>query len=316
VYVLIFLAVAIAAESAFLMVQGARRANPALARKRLRRLAEGLQAPDVEGEGSILKRPGRSTFGRLLDLLPYGESLQLLLYRSGSGMTVTRFTLLSLSIAGAGWLLGTVLLVDQSRGLLLAGAGLLPLVWLASKKRRRLRQFEEHLPEALELLTRALRAGHSFSVGMQIVGDELPDPVGPEFAYVADEIAFGQDVRQALANLAYRMDSPDLPFFVTAVLLQRETGGNLAEILENLGHVIRERLKTYGKIRALTAQTKMSANILACMPFVMVAMLFLVRPDYPAPLWETEGGRMLAVFSVVMIIFGYIACRRLGMVRV
>jgi tight adherence protein B len=116
--------------------------------------------------------------------------------------------------------------------------------------------------------------------------------------------------------MAQRVRSTDVSFFVTAVLIQRETGGNLAEILENLAHVIRERFKLYGKVRALTAQTKMSANILMAMPFAMVGLLGMVNPDYPKPLFETGGGRLLLIAAGVMLVVGYAICRRLGVVRV
>jgi tight adherence protein B len=149
-----------------------------------------------------------------------------------------------------------------------------------------------------------------------MVGDEMGDPIGSEFAQVSDEIALGADPRSAIANLASRIDVQDMPFLVTSILVQRETGGNLAEILDKLGTVIRERFKMHGKVRALIAQTKMSANILVAMPFVMVSLLYLVNQKYVEPLWTTEEGHLIALLAVVMIAVGYVLCRRLAIVRV
>lgn len=318
IYVLIFLAVVLGLEALYFLVQDRNRSGSEVARKRLRKLAEGLQARPAEQESSVLKQKpqGSTLFNRLIALLPIGEPLSLLLYRAGTTLTPSRFFAISCVLAGAGWLVGSAFFFDVYAGLPFLAAGALPYLYVLRRKRQRMNEFERQLPEALSLLTRALRAGHSISAGLDLVGQELPDPIGTEFGYLAEEVKFGLDMRQALANLAHRIDSTDLPFFVTAVLIQRETGGNLAEILDNLGHMIRERLKMYGKIRALTAQTEMSAKILVVMPFVFVGLLSLVNRGYVAPLWETQAGHMLALIASVLVVIGYIACKRLAIVRV
>jgi tight adherence protein B len=318
IYVLIFLAVVLGLEAFYLLIQDRNRAGSDVARKRLRKLAEGLQARPADKESSVLKKSARSgaLFNWLIGQLPFGENLSLLLYRAGTGMTPSRFLAVSGVLAGVGWLVGSAFFFDVYAGLPFLAAGLFPYLYVWRRKRKRMAEFERQLPEALSLLTRALRAGHSISAGLDLVGQELPDPIGTEFSYLAEEVKFGLDMRQALANLAHRIDSTDLPFFVTAVLIQRETGGNLAEILDNLGHMIRERLKMYGKIRALTAQTEMSAKILVVMPFVFVILLSFVNRGYVAPLWETQTGHMLAMIAGVLIVIGYIACRRLAIVKV
>ncbi len=161
-----------------------------------------------------------------------------------------------------------------------------------------------------------MRAGHSLTAGLQMVGQEIADPVGTEFSHVAEEVKLGQDVRQALAGVAYRIDTPDLPFFITAITIQRETGGNLAEVLEKLGHVIRERFKLYGKVRALTAIGRASANLLAVWPVVMVAGLYAVNPGYVAPLWEDEQGHLMVFAAVVLVIVGFLIARRMAVIKV
>jgi tight adherence protein B len=181
---------------------------------------------------------------------------------------------------------------------------------------KRTLEFEKQFPNALELLIRALRAGHSLNLGLQMVGEELPDPIGSEFAQVAEEIHLGNDVQSALANLAFRVDSVDLPFFVVAVTIQQETGSNLAEVLENLAQVIRERFKIHGKVRSLTAMGRGSANLLAVWPLVMVGSLYTVNRSYIAPLWETEGGHTMALIAAIMIAVGYFLCRKMATIRV
>jgi tight adherence protein B len=149
-----------------------------------------------------------------------------------------------------------------------------------------------------------------------MVGQEIADPVGTEFTHIAEEVKLGQDIRSALAGLVYRINTPDLPFFVTAISIQRETGGNLAEVLEKLGHVIRERFKLYAKVRALTAIGRASANLLAVWPAVMVGGLYLVNPDYVAPLWEEQAGHLMVVAALALVAVGYVICRRMAIVRV
>jgi tight adherence protein B len=200
----------------------------------------------------------------------------------------------------------------------LAGGGLGLLPWLNARRlgTKRTQAFEQQFPDALDLLIRALRAGHSLSVGLQMVSDELQDPVAGEFGLVADEIQLGKPVPQALANLAHRVNAPDLPFFVIAVAIQQETGSNLAEVLQNLSAVIRERFQLYGKVRALTAMGRASANLLACWPAVMVGALYVTNADYIRPLWETEQGHTMIMIATVMIIFGYVICRRMATIKV
>ena len=317
-YVLIFLSVLLAGEGLQEMFSKGRGRQAAAARKRLRQMAGVLQAPESRDEDSILRAPRESTSlgDRLVRLLPFGESLELSLYRAGLSVRPERFVLLSVACAAGGGFVGRVLFDDLITGALCAGIGLVPWIQLSRLKNRRRTQFEAQFPDALDLLIRALKAGHSLSTGLQMVGKELPDPVGSEFGQVAHEIQLGQQVRHALANLTYRVDSEDLPFFVTAIAVQQETGSNLAEVLGNLSHVIRERFKLYGKVRALTAMGRASANLLACWPLVMLGCLYSVNPAYVAPLWEEEGGHTLVLVSFVMVVIGYVVCRKLATIKV
>jgi tight adherence protein B len=199
-------------------------------------------------------------------------------------------------------------------------AGLLPLWHIGRLRANRMRKFEEQFPEALDLLTRAMRAGHSLTFGLQMVGDELPDPIGSEFAQVAEEIKLGRELRVALGNLVYRVEAGDLPFFVTAITIQRETGGNLAEVLEKLGSLIRDRFALYGKVHALTAIGKASANLLAMMPVMLVLLLYTCGGEggraYVEPLFTSSTGMMMGAMALALVIVGYILCRRVAQIEV
>jgi tight adherence protein B len=140
--------------------------------------------------------------------------------------------------------------------------------------------------------------------------------VGTEFAHLTEEVKFGQDIGDALRNLAYRVDVEDLPFFVTAIAIQRETGGNLTEILDKLGHVIRERFKLFAKVRAITAMGRMTANMLAFWPLIMVSALYSVNPGYVEPLWQTSEGHTMVMICVALVATGYAICRKMAAIKV
>jgi tight adherence protein B len=301
---------------ALLSLRRERHGVRAAARRRLASLASQLAAEDDPAGASVLRGEQGGAFELLRRSLPRSRALDARLCRAGAPLSAGQFLLLSLALAAAGVLAGALLLDLGWAALAFALAGAIPWLVVLELGRRRMARLEAQLPDALELIARALRAGHSLSFGLQMVADELPDPIGTEFGQAARQIALGLEPRAALAGVAQRMPSTDISFFVTAVLIQRETGGNLAEILENLAHVIRERFKMYGKVRSLTAQTRMSANILMAMPFVMVGVLSMVNPEYADPLFETDGGRLLLWIAAGMLVVGYALCRRLGVVRI
>lgn len=317
-YVLIFLATVLAAEAVFTALRGDDASRSAAARKRLDRIAKSLQVKgDEVNEESILLQQGDLSLGeRILRLLPQRETVELLVYRAGATTTPGRLVMSTIALSTGGFVLGAFVMSNVMAGFLLASLGIAPSLILRRNARRRMEAFEKQLPDALALMTRAMRAGHSLGFGLRMVGDELPDPIGPEFVRVADEVQMGQDLTEALTNLNYRVDVPDLPFFVTSISIQRETGGNLVEILDKLGHVIRERFKLYGKVNAITAMGRASANLLAMWPFVMVGALYSSNKEYVAPLWETPQGHTLIMVSAVLVAIGYLLCRRMAEIEV
>jgi tight adherence protein B len=180
----------------------------------------------------------------------------------------------------------------------------LPWFYMKRKRKQRFKEFERQLPEALDLMARALRAGHAFSVGMKMIGDEFSDPIGPEFSRTVEEISFGIDVPQAMGNLNERVISTDLKFFVTALVVQRETGGNLAEIIEAISRLIRQRFELLGRVKALSAEGRMSGIILFCMPIVMTGVLWFLNEPYIRILIDDEIGRIMALASGLLMVVG------------
>ncbi len=181
--------------------------------------------------------------------------------------------------------------------------GLLPLGFVAFMRRRRLRDFEKNFPEAIDLLGRAIRAGHALSTGMEMIGKELPEPVAGEFRVTFEEMNFGLPFKDALLNLSERVPLIDVRFFVSALLVQKETGGNLAEILDSLSKVIRERFKIYGEVRTRTAQGRLTAGILIALPPMMMLALGILNPPYVRILFtDAWGPYMLAIAAILQII--------------
>jgi tight adherence protein B len=317
-YVLALVAAVLTFEGVHEMMSERRTRGQDSARKRLRQMSKRLQAPSAIDEDTLLriKATGVSLVERLLAYIPGRQELELRIYRAGLSTRPEVFLALSGGLAVAGAFFGLTFFYDPGMALLLACSGVLPWFQLSRLQARRLAKFEQQFPDALDLLIRALRAGHSLVSGFVMVGKELPDPIGGEFSQVADEVQLGQTLRNALANLCYRVNSPDLPFFVTAVSIQQETGSNLAEVLENLASVMRERFKLFGKVRALTAMGRASANLLATWPVVMVVSLYMVNREYIAPLWEEPLGHTLLIISIVMVAVGYVLCRKMATIRV
>jgi tight adherence protein B len=195
-------------------------------------------------------------------------------------------------------------------------AALLPLIFVAIKRARRMGAFQKEFPQVIELLSRSVRAGHSFASGLEIVSTDLPDPVSTEFRITFDEQRFGLPLREALLGLCARVPLVDVRLFVIALLVQKETGGNLAEILDNLAHVMRERFRIAGDVRVRTAQGRLTAGILMALPVVMMVILHFIDPDYVRVLFEDRLGQYLLLTAAVMQILGGIIVWRIVQIKV
>jgi len=192
----------------------------------------------------------------------------------------------------------------------------LPLAFVAIKRARRMAAFQRQFPEVIDLLSRSVRAGHSFSSGMEIVATDLPDPVSTEFRITFDEQRFGLPLRDALLNLCARVPLVDVRLFVIALLVQKETGGNLVEILGNLAHVIRERFKIAGDVRVRTAQGRLTAGVLIALPLVMLFLLHLVNPDYIKTLFVEHLGKLMLLGAFILQALGAMVIWRIVTIKV
>lgn len=254
---------------------------------------------------------------RLLVRLPKVQQLDRLLLQAGSNKTVAHLLSICL-VAGFGGVVASVLLRWPLFWALIVGAVLvvlpvLRLVWLRS---RRVRKIGEQLPDALDMISRALRAGHAFAATLSMVGDEAQEPIASEFKATFDEINFGLSTQNALLNLSTRVPLPDLRYFVLAVTIQLETGGNLAELLSMLANLIRERFKLFGKIRVLAAEGKLSAYILIALPFFLAGALQAVNPGHMDVLLTDPIGIRLVIGALVMMVVGSFLMWRIIDIRV
>ena len=281
-------------------------------RKRLKRT---LVVESGEEGQDIVKRKVFSDvpfLNKVLSTFPGVDRLDLLMRQGNVKYTMGFFVLLSAALGLVGYLLLSALTKNPIPSVLLGlAASSLPLLSLKAKKKKRMARFEKQLPEGLSLIARALRAGHAFSSGMKFAAEEFVDPLGPEFEETLDEINFGLSVADALKNLAQRVDCPDLKFFVVAVILQRETGGNLAEIIENLAHLMRERFKFRGKVRTLSAEGRLTGKVLVAIPLVMFGGMFLLNPKYAGHLIYDPIGRMMVGAAVFLMLMAYLMINRI-----
>jgi tight adherence protein B len=238
--------------------------------------------------------------------------LERLVTESGVKITVGGFVLMvTVSGLAAGtlvWMLTKLQFVAIIAGLIAAAV---PYLWVSRQRAVRLRTFEEQFPEAIDLISRALRAGHAFTTGIGMVADEIPKPVGDEFRRLYDEQNFGMSLPEAMRAMARRVPVLDARFFVTAVLTQRESGGNLSEVLDNLASVMRERFKLKRQIRVISAHGRISAWILSCLPPALAFVLFLLSPQFMRILWEDPMGIRLVVAAILLQITGTIIISRL-----
>jgi tight adherence protein B len=254
---------------------------------------------------------------RILSLIPGMARLDLFMKQANVKYTLGFFLLSSISLAFTAYLLVSMLIGKPFLSVITAlVSGSLPFLYISRKKKQRMAKFEKQLPEGLTLISRALQAGHAFTSGMKLAADEFGAPLGPEFEETLDEINFGAAVSDALKNLSRRVDCPDLSFFVVSVILQRETGGNLSEIIENLAHLIRERFKFRGKVKTLSAEGRLSAVVLLSIPLVVFGILTLINRPYITPLMVDPIGKALMGIAGFMMVLGIIVIRRIVKVEV
>ena len=283
----------------------------AMARRRMdQRLSDMVAPAEQEADQSIIRRGSDSSMPaieRLVAGTSYGSSLSRLIEQSGLRTTPGAIVGMSIGIGvGAGLLAALFtrqIIFAPVAGLLFAFG---PYAFLRNRRSARMKVFEEQVPEALDLLSRALRAGHAFQTALGMVGEELKEPVGPEFKKTFDQQNYGLPLREALNQLTERVTVLDVKFFVTAVLIQRETGGNLSEILDNLAHVVRERFKIRRQVRVHTAHGRFTAFVLLSLPAVLAIAMSMLNPEHMGPLFHERMGQMLLLGAMVMQAIGFV----------
>jgi tight adherence protein B len=246
-----------------------------------------------------------------------GRWLGRLIQQSGRRTTPGAIVLVSLALAITAVLVTVVLVRFRWMPFVTAPIAMaLPLAWLLRKRSVRMARFEEQFPEALDLLSRAIRAGHAFQTAMNMVADELSDPVGTEFRKTFEQHNFGLPLRDALNAMTDRIPIIDVRFFVTAVLIQRETGGNLAEILDNLSHVVRERFKVLRQVRVHTAHGRFTGYVLLGLPAALAVALSFINPEHMQLLFREHMGQVMLCGAVVMQTIGYFWIKRVIRIEV
>lgn len=289
--------------------------------RRLRHVATDDTAADpVSGDETVLKHalegplPG---IDRLVSGTGAGKRMARLIEQSGVRTTASGLALITI-VAAAGAGLVTFLFVPQRYAPLGAAlvAGIAPFLWLLHKRSQRLKRFEEQFSEALDLLSRAIRAGHALQTALGMAAEELPDPVGPEFKKTFEQQNFGLPLRDALNEMSARIGILDVRFFVTAVLIQRDTGGNLSEILENLAHVVRERFKIRRQVRVHTAHGRFTGYVLLALPAALAIALSFINPEHMQTLFRERIGQMMLMGAIVMQTVGFIWIRHVIKIEV
>jgi tight adherence protein B len=311
-FILVALAFAFGVAVVMAMYMGAMKVPGMIMQRRLQGRLTQLSAPEAEEEqATLLVKVQHSgplpAIDRMLGGTTRGSAIGRWIDQSGMKASISGVLLISTILAAILGLLAG-LLAHASWAIFLGGVigFLLPFLVLKIKRGRRMAAFEEQFPEGLDLISRALKAGHAFATGLKMVADEMPEPVGPEFRKTFDEQNFGLPMKDSLDNLSFRIPLLDVRFFATAVLIQRETGGNLSEILENLAHVVRERFKILRQVRVYTAHGRFTGYVLLALPAVLAIALSFINPEHMNLLFRERMGQQMLLGALVMQAMGFL----------
>jgi tight adherence protein B len=314
---LIFVAVLLALEALHLKWKASSGPQAQAFARRLRMISTdrgAAQALSIVKQRLLSKTPALHA---LLQQLPQAEALDRLLLQSGLSWNVGKLLGIAALAAAAGTSVASYLALPWLLWLALAGlAPTLPFFLVLRAKARRLACIEQQLPDALDMMGRAMRAGHAFPTALKMAGDEMNDPLAGELRTTFDEVNFGIAMPDALMNLARRVPSTDLRYVVIAVLIQRETGGNLSELLGNISAIVRDRIKLLGQVKVLSAEGKMSGWVLSVLPFGAALMIQLTNPTFLEVLYTDPGGRKMLAAAGVMMLIGVLAMRKIVHIRV
>ena len=286
-----------------------------------KRVGEFSEADKKQGDGHTPFILREETFSRIpalnkiLQKLNLTKKLDRLLKQAGSNLTVGKLVMFIMDMSLLGFLVGFKTHNSLFIILFVVTFGSIPLLHVHVQRTNRLKAFIRAFPDSIDMMASAIRAGHAFNQAMQLVGNEAPDPVGTEFKRTYEQYNLGLNLRDVLLEMADRVDSLDLKLFVTAILLQKETGGNLTEILDKISYTIRERFKLIGQIKTYTAQGRMSAFILGTLPLAFVLIISGLNPGYLQPLFQDKLGHYLILIAVVLQLIGFIVIRKIVQIK-
>jgi tight adherence protein B len=271
-------------------------------------------AVSITKERTLAQDAGMQQF---MAAIPGIQKLDRLLLQTGRGMSAAQLCALIGGCMLIGFIIASAMRLPWFGRLMLGGlVAALPVLEAMRAKRKRILRIETLLPDALDMMGRAMRAGHAFPTALKMVGEEIPDPLGAEFRIVFDEVNFGVSMPDALMNLALRVPSTDLRYFVIAVLIQRETGGNLTDLLSSISAIIRDRLKLLGQVKVMSAEGRMSAWVLGLMPFAVGGLVSVVNPGSLEILFTDPGGRKMLGVSAALMLIGMLAIRKITTIRI
>lgn len=318
IVLLTFFAIVTSVVSLYLIFVGLRESTRAVIKQRLAMMEAhhpgSLRMPGVLRDEIMSEIPA---LNRILYKIPMAEKLARLIEQANVQIKVGQLLLLTLTIGMTGFLIGVLI----NRGILFAiGLGLflaaMPYLYIKQRKHKRMIRFEEQFPDTLDTIARSLEAGHSFTSAMQYVGQESGDPVGTLFTAAFEEQSLGLSHYDALRRMEYRMSSMDLIFFITAVNIQRTSGGNLVEILRSLSYIIRERLKIKRQVRVYTAQGRFSGYVLGALPIFMALAIYLVNPGYVSILIKEKAGHYLLATGLILQVIGFFVIRKIIKIKI
>ncbi|HKL48467.1 MAG TPA: type II secretion system F family protein [Desulfuromonadales bacterium] len=256
-------------------------------------------------------------FQKMLFSLPRVKELDRLLINAGVPLNTSAFVLICFTLGASGMILGSFLLPQITLAIALGVIlFILPFLFLRIMESRNMARFEEQLPEALDLLARAVRSGHALSSGMEMVSEEMGPPIGREFETTIDEMNMGLSLKEALDNMTERVPSQDLRFFAVSVIIQKETGGNIAEIFDNLSRLIRERLQFRRQVKALTAEGRLSGLVLVVLPFLVFFIIYITNTEYVRLLWTDPVGIYMSVGAMIMMVIGMFFIKRIVSIEI
>lgn len=268
-------------------------------------------------ETSILSQPLDDRPGFIESFLEQFGNIDLLFEQADTNLTIGKLAAISAVMAVLGLALAAIARIHPALlPLIVLAMGALPFVWLLARRKRRLKTFATQLPDALEMLARTLRAGQSLAFGFNMVANEMPAPISKEFGRVFEEQNLGVPLDESLRGMTERIPNLDLKFFVTALILQRQTGGDLAEILDKIGELIRDRFRIWGQVQALTGEGRLSGVILLALPFVLFAAVYQLNPDYVMVLFKDPMGTKMLAIAVLMQIAGALVIRKIVNIKV